>query len=294
MINAFRIKMAKQKAEGFVKEEKISALPIDPMAIAATRGIEVRAKPETAEGVSGMLLRSGNQFGILYATHIASSGFQRFSVSHELGHYFLDGHVDQILPGDGIHQSRAGFVTADQYELEADNFAAGLLMPDHLFKRVIGKHAPGLGAVEAAAETCLTSLTATAIRYSELSSHAVAAIISTGPLIDYCFLSTAMKSLPGLSWLRKGTPVPTATLTDDLNRSPKRILNGERVSDVVDVRDWLGGTMAVKVTEEAMGLGPYGKTLTILSSKWIGQEDGSDDNEEEQDLRESWTPRFRK
>jgi Zn-dependent peptidase ImmA (M78 family) len=292
MISAFRIKMAKQKAEAFVKEEKITSLPIDPMAIAASRCIEVRAKPESAAGVSGMLLRSGNQFGILYATHISSKGFQRFSIGHELGHYFLDGHMDQILPRDGVHESRAGFVTADQYELEADNFAAGLLMPDHLFKRVISKHAPGLGAVEAAADACLTSLTSTAIRYSELSDHAIAAIISTGPTIDYCFLSNAMKSLPELAWLRKGTPVPTGTLTDDLNRDSKRIAAGERVSDTVDVRDWLGGTTAIKVVEQAVGLGAYGKTLTLLSSKWIGQEDIDDDFEEEQELKERWTPRF--
>jgi Zn-dependent peptidase ImmA (M78 family) len=36
-----------------------------------------------------MLLRHGNAFGILYATHIPSEGFQRFSIGHELGHYFI-------------------------------------------------------------------------------------------------------------------------------------------------------------------------------------------------------------
>jgi hypothetical protein len=55
----------------------------------------VRAK-KTTGGVSGMLLRNGDDFGILYATHIKSSGFQRFSISHELGHYFLPGHIDAV------------------------------------------------------------------------------------------------------------------------------------------------------------------------------------------------------
>jgi hypothetical protein len=105
---AFRLRMAKQKAEALLRDQGIETLPVDPFAIAASRDITVRPKPDTAEGVSGMLLRHGDAFGILYATHIQSEGFQRFSVSHELGHYFLDGHIDHLLPKDGAHSSRAG------------------------------------------------------------------------------------------------------------------------------------------------------------------------------------------
>lgn len=173
----------------------------------------VEGKPEKAEGVSGMLLRHGNSFGIVYATHIPSPGFQRFSVSHELGHYFLPGHVDHILPKGGVHVSRAGFITSDPYELEADHFAAGLLMPEAPFKRAIDQYDPGLDAIEAVADLCQTSRTATAIRFAELTDAAVAVIMSTGSQIDYCFLSVAMKTLPKLEWLRKGSPLPSGTAT---------------------------------------------------------------------------------
>eukprot|EP01042_Synura_sphagnicola_P013021 gene13021-16554_t len=89
--------MAKQKAEAFLRAEGLGDLPIDPFAIAASRQILVQPKPDTADGVSGMLLRHGNDFGIMYATYVRSDGFQRFSVAHELGHYFLDGHVDHVI-----------------------------------------------------------------------------------------------------------------------------------------------------------------------------------------------------
>jgi len=59
---------------------------------------------------------------------------------------------------------------------------------------------------------CRTSLTATGIRCAELSPDALAVIISTGSVVDFCFLSDAMKSLPQLSWVRKGTAVPARTL----------------------------------------------------------------------------------
>src|SRR5580704_2925815 len=169
MSQVFRLKMAKQTAEALLKQEGITSLPVDPFALAGSRDIVVQAKPDTADGVSGMLLRHGGSFGILYATYIPSEGFQRFSIGHELGHYFIEGHLDHLLPKDGVHSSRAGFVSGDPYEHEADNFAAGLLMPAGLCKRAIVRRDAGLTTVEALAAECRTSLTATAIRYAELT-----------------------------------------------------------------------------------------------------------------------------
>ncbi len=294
MSEDFRLKMARQKAEVVLREDGIETLPVNPFAIAANRNIVVKPKPDTVEGVSGMLLRHGNEFGILYATNVASEGFQRFSVGHELGHYFLDGHIDHVLPKDGFHASHAGFVSGDSYELEADHFAAGLLMPSGLFKRSLNKVSVGLSAVETMADLCQTSLTATAIRYAELTSEAVAVIISTGQTIDYCFLSETMKSLPQLTWLRKGSPVPGSAETARMNADPGRVLRAERTDDEIDVMDWLGGTRSVTVTEEVVGLGRYGKTLTVLSSESIGRDGDEDEEEDEGNLIESWTPRFRR
>jgi len=291
---SFSLKMARQTAEAFLRNEGITGLPVDPFAIAKCRDIVVEPKPETTEGVSGMLLRHGDTFGILYATHIPSEGFQRFSISHELGHFFLDGHIDHVLPKNGTHVSHAGFVTADPYELEADHFAAGLLMPRVPFTREIGRQREsGLSAVLAVSETCRTSRTATAIRYAETTDEAVAVILSNGQTIDYCFLSEAMKSLPELRWLRKGSPLPSGTLTASLAASPQRVRAGERVGDEINVMDWLGGKRSAVVSEEALGLGRYGKVLTILHSSRIGREN-TPEEEVEEELQVSWTPRFRR
>lgn len=292
MSQLLRLKMAKQKAEAFLKEEGITRLPVDPFAIAASRDIIVEPKADTSDGVSGMLLRHGDSFGILYATHVQNEGFQRFSIAHELGHFILDGHVDHVLPKDGSHTSHAGFVSADPYELEADHFAAGLLMPSGPFRRAIGRRDPGLAVIEAMAADCRTSLTATAIRYAELCDDAVAVIISTGQMIDYCFLSEAMKSLPELSWLRKGTPVPKGTETARMNGNSDRIMKADRAVNEIDVMDWLGGKRSVLITEEVAGLGRYGKTLTVLSSCSIGHEDEIEPGDDEREMIESWTPRF--
>jgi hypothetical protein len=289
----FQLLNARRRAEALLREEGIDRLPVDPFAIASERDILVQAKPDAEPGVSGMLLRHGNAFGIAYATHIKSEGFRRFSVSHELGHYFLDGHVDQLLKA-GFHVSHAGFVTADPYELEADHFAAGLLMPEKPFKAAIDKLDGGLPAIEELADHCITSRTATAIRYAELTRQATAVIVSTGDTIDYCFMSDAMKTLPHLGWLRKGRPLPVGTATAALAANRSDVQAGQRIKDEIDVRDWLGGETCRPVLEESLGLGTYGKVLTVLSSPSIGREDEDDDDEaEEERLVDSWTPRFR-
>lgn len=294
MKRPFNLKMARQTAESFLRREGITTLPVDPFAIADSLSIAVEGKPQDKDGVSGMLLRHGNDFGIIYATHIPSTGFQRFSVSHELGHYLLPGHPDQVFT-NGIHVSRAGFVTNDIHELEADHFAAGLLMPEAPFKKEVERHDPGLDAIEQVAGRCVTSLTATAIRFAELSDMAVAVIVSTGGVIDYSFLSEPMKALPKLDWLRKGTKLPAATATARLANDPAQVRAGARVADAVDVRDWLGGTTKAEVSEESIGLGGYGKVLTILVSSRIGQqEDPDEDDESDDDMVERWTPRFRR
>lgn len=292
---AFRLKMAKQRGEALVRELGIDHLPVDPVAIASSRDIVVEPKPDAAEGVSGMLLRHGNTFGILYATHLRNEGFERFSIGHELGHFFLDGHIDHVLPRDGAHTSRAGFISPDPFEMEADNFSAGLLMPSQLFRRAIGRQDAGFAAIEGLSTLCRTSRTATAIRYAELCEDAVAVIVSTGSTIDYCCLSETMKSLKDISWLKRGSPVPRNTATARFNADPKRIARAERADAEIDIMDWFGGVRSAPATEEVIGLGSYGKTLSVLTCPSVVEETFEDEDEDSDErLADRWTPRFRK
>ena len=189
---------AASAAERVIRDYAIASLPVQPVAIAEHLGIEVLAKPAPDGGVSGMLIRHGEQFCIAYATHIASSGFRRFSIAHELGHYFLEGHIDAIFADGSVHESRAGFLSNTEYELEADRFAARLLMPNALFSAALCRAGEGLEAVESLAATCDTSLPATAIRYAECTREPVAVIVSSGNSVDYCVMSNALREIHGI------------------------------------------------------------------------------------------------
>lgn len=276
-------------AEQILKDWGITKLPIDPFLIAKDRNIIITAKPANHAGVSGMLLRVGNEFAIAYATHIDNEPFQRFSVSHELGHYFIPGHPDAVLGVNSIHESRAQFSSKDRYEMEADGFAAGLLMPRRLFLPALEHAGNGLAGIESLATVCKTSLHATAIRFAQCTPDPVAIVVSIGNRIDHCFMSESLKAVEGIDWLRKHETVPRTTPTYRFNENTENIRRCARAEDTSNLQDWFGGRRSINISEDVIGLGSYGKTLTVLYD--IALPD-PEDEEDEEALRDSWTPRF--
>jgi Zn-dependent peptidase ImmA (M78 family) len=281
--------IATQFAEKLLRDRGITSLPVDPFVLAEAEGVAVQAKPDTAPGVSGLLMYVGSSFGIMYATHLKNDGYERFSVAHELGHYFLPGHIDAILPDQtSVHTSRAGFVSDDPNEIEADHFAAGLLMPDPMFRSALIKTDDGLAGIEHLAGLCRTSLTSTAIRYAEKATIPAAIIVSAGNSIDYCFMTTALKDFKDLQWLKKGMPLPRSVVTRSFNADSGNILNARRDEGDTNLQDWFGGKQSVEAREEVIGLRGYGKTLTVITCDTF-----ADELEEEEGIEERLTPRWR-
>lgn len=268
---------AENTAQKIVEECGFTSFPICPFDIARRHEIHVEAKQSSKPGVSGFLMRVGDVFGIRYAQHIQNDGFIRFTIAHELGHYFLPGHPDKLFPrGDGLHESRSGFISGDPLERQADYFASALLMPAHQFREAVDYAGSGFSAIEKLATECRTSLTATAIRYTTFTDDAVAVIVSSGERIDYCFMSDSIRDYRGLTWIKKGTILPNGA-TKSFNRDSTNIAQARREESTSNLDDWFDGAPDVEVNEDVIGLGNYGKTLTILFT------DGLPDDEEEYD-----------
>ena len=259
-----RRQAAARRAEEVIERYGVQSLPVDPFAIAEAENIVVRPK-SASNGVSGFLLKHGDDFGICYATHIKNEGFVRFCVAHELGHYFLDGHPEHLFrTGDGMHQSKSGFTSADPFEQEADEFAANLLMPKRLFRDALRESGRGFEAIQQLSITCLTSITSTAIRYAMTADESVAVIVSSGSQIDYCFMSDRLKSRRGIEWLRRGQGLPRASHTAKFNADTARVHQGEHSESTAMLDEWIDGAPEVEVCEDVVGLGTYGRTLTVL------------------------------
>lgn len=283
----------KWEADKLLQELGIDTLPVDPFEIAGRLGIALQAMPSRMGGASGMLIHVAGQFGICYPTHIENEGFKKFSVGHEIGHYRLPGHIEAVLDENGQHVSSAGFHSSSRYELEADHFAAALLMPTRLVRPILDKAGDGLGAVEAIASECETSLEAAAIRFTHLCPDPAAVVRSQGGTIDYAFMSNSLRDFDGLDWIRKGTPLPNSA-TREFNLNDANVRSGLRVEGSSSLQNWLGGPYRQQIREEVAGLGSYAKTLTVLTGMQPPDELDYDDEDDQadEDLVESWTPRF--
>jgi hypothetical protein len=263
---------AEARAAEVLKQLGINTLPVSPFLIADAKDIVYQENPSLRAGVSGCLMKVEDVFGIMYSSRFASEGFKRFTVSHELGHYFLDGHVAHLFRNGQIeHQSTSGFLSDDPYEREADAFAAGLLMPKSLFKPASDRCGRGLAAIETLADVCQTSLTATAIRYANLSNDPVAIICSEGQKIAFAVMSKPLKDCRGLTWIRKGTGLPQNSATAAFNRDSECIRRGQRTSGDATFGDWFERD-ETELREEVVGLGEYGRTLTILTADDVPEE----------------------
>lgn len=291
-MSKFRIQMARRQGELKAKEKGYDAFPVDPFAIAESEDIIVEPKDPGQVGVSGGIIFHDVSVGIFYATNIKSEGFRRFTVAHELGHYFLDGHPEEILKTAPIHISRAGFSQGtSSIELEADHFASGLLMPSKLVGKVIGGSRVGLDGIVALSQMAECSLTASAIRAAECCDYPMAVVVSTGDKVAYAFLSESFKKLDKLSFLKKGAPLPR-THTLRFNADIQNIRAARSICGRTSLAEWFSCERRLALDEEVIGLGTYGFTLTVLSSEELADDPDDEAYEEETALIESWTPKF--
>jgi len=262
---------------------KFTSLPIDPFRIADSHSIQHKEDPGLEPGISGCLMKVGDAFGIIYSARFSSEGFRRFTVAHELGHYFLEGHAQHLFgEGQALHQSESGFTSDERYEREADAFAAGLLMPRHLFEPACSRAGLGLQGIESLAGLCKVSLTATGIRYAQCTVDPVAVICSVDNRVQFAFLSRVLKDRRDLTWPRKGAGIPWETATRNFGEDPTNVLSGKRVISTSTLDLWFDGGGDAQLNEEVVGLGGYRRILTVLSSDSLPDADEAGENEEEE------------
>jgi IrrE N-terminal-like domain len=285
---------AELQANKVITKLQISSLPVNPFTVADRHDIAHQEKPSLAPGISGCLMKIGDAFGILYSTRFASEGFKRFNVAHELGHYFLPGHIEALFGGgQQFHQSESGFTSNEKSEREADSFAASLLMPKPLFKGACSNSGRGLAAIETLADLCVTSLTATAIRYAKLCDGPVAVICSKRNRVEFVFMSNSLQDLRGLTWIRRGSGLPAGTATESFNKNEENVCKGRHVVSTSTLDTWFDGGSTAELNEEIVGLGDYGKTLTVLWADSLPEREETEEYEEGEDANLPPSQRWR-
>lgn len=83
----------------------------------------------------GSIVIDSQSMFTIYISRYTSSKRDRFTIAHELGHYFLHFPMDKKL--SPMKASRYG---NDLVEREANWFAAGFLMPSTAFKKILAEY----------------------------------------------------------------------------------------------------------------------------------------------------------
>jgi len=120
----------------------------------------------------GELVHCSNRFYIhlnLDRLNDKDSARTRFTIAHELGHYFIDKH--RIKLSNGISLSFGGkFLTPEEKQIEkqANHFASHLLMPKSKFIQTAKKYELGMAGILKLKEKFETSMECTTLHYISL------------------------------------------------------------------------------------------------------------------------------
>ena len=127
-------------ASDLLERHGITSAPIDPVVLADAHGIMVHNAVFAEDGISGLIAKRGDNVTLLVNANDAPVR-KRFTIAHELGHLLL--HLNDTQHGDFIDTDLLR--TADPFnevplehkreEVQANQFAAALLMPERLVKQ---------------------------------------------------------------------------------------------------------------------------------------------------------------
>lgn len=147
--------------------------------------------PHGVAGIDGMLSKrkSKGDWCISYDEHVSVAGRINFTISHELGHYlqhrtlqadFRCGQLD-VIELEGRPERRI--------EAEANRFASYLLMPADDFRRQTDGGPVSLDVLGGCADRYGTSLTASALKYAELTADAAMVAVARDGFVCWSYRS---------------------------------------------------------------------------------------------------------
>ncbi|MBM3181710.1 MAG: ImmA/IrrE family metallo-endopeptidase [Chloroflexi bacterium] len=153
--------------------------------IAWVRGVLV--EDSELDGAEARLVIAKGR-GVITITTDIQDQRRRFSIAHELGHFEMHRGIQELslcLNQDIREINSKTYNNKPKLELEANEFASALLMPNIFFAPLCIKEEPSLSYISELSNTFMTSLTSTALRYVQLCNEPVVIILSKNNKIHW-------------------------------------------------------------------------------------------------------------
>lgn len=270
-----------------------TSIPIDPLLLVQSEGRLLKARGDDfRESFDGRLEYhpKRGRFLLFYNTKYDDQRVDgghhprtRFSIAHELGHYFLPGHRSLLIRGVAAHGSRGECQVDSVIESEADAFASGLLMPTKAIKPQVNAQELSLRVVQSIADAFQVSLLSAAIRCVRLSHFpcGVAGLRSDGS--TWLFPSAGFLELGCVPLAASRLPSTTARAEFEVFRCGR----GESCEREAPVSEWFQSNRRddladITLTEEYVPILKMGMLLVLLSAS-EGDFDGADDDAPDED-----------
>jgi Zn-dependent peptidase ImmA (M78 family) len=152
-------------------------------------------KEEELDSCEGKIIFDSEKGIVTINNKIKEQSQKNFVMAHELGHFINEALTKPLLKGEAVF--KCGF--EDFYgknktlETDANDFAAELLMPENwMIKVVKGKMLNGK-LIEDTAKYFNVSLTAAAIRYSEVGTRECAVVLSKDGFVKWSSINKSFK-----------------------------------------------------------------------------------------------------
>lgn len=253
-----------------VAAEHCPAGRVEPLVVARARRI-THSFGRYGDAFDGMLEHRDGRFHIfcnLDRVQRPDAPRARFTLGHELGHYYMDEHRTALAAGRApSHRSQCDYESPILVEQEADLFAANLLMPRERFLAKARRVRCGLSGVLSLAETFRTSITSTAIRYAEVDLSPCAVVKWTWRGYAWKWLSSSTvrarlrRTFESADALAEGSPTRRALAREDPGE--RGYFQAGTTASAWFPRVVPGSPRDALVIEQAIGLGRYG-VLTFL------------------------------
>lgn len=251
-----------QTAKEVLHDLGIRELPIPLKEIIEEFEIDYR-EDFLSGGFDGCLIRTPAKTGMLINKNIAYLPRKRFTIAHELGHYCLPGHSRSIYECTAEDITR--FRSNKREETEANRFAAELLMPERFFLADLKEmKQPSLEEISIlASEKYQTSLTATVLRFVQLTVEKCAVFLVENEGVKWVFPSRVARKLN----VRNRGPLSPFSLAGDMGS--ERLVSGR-----VSAAAWVYDAEFDWVIEESIKLGAYDQILTLV---WFPYEESDEE-----------------
>jgi len=234
-------------------------------------GIDLAVSDLPRPGYTACLVRPGPDLpcGIILAPG-QSRGRERFSVAHEMGHYYIPTHRDRPATWCGEDDMVALADSGKGYEWEANDFAAELLMPRRWFMTDAEGRDPAFHDVLELASPAMydVSVTAAAIRFVGVTGEACALVCARSGAIEWVARSEAFRYR--IPWC--GYPVPPGSLA-------RGVVNGEEPNELPEALDpyvWLEVEQQAtpELFESTLSIPSQGQVLSLI---WVVADDADDE-----------------